>query len=173
MVACAALRPAPVDAAVQHVDQLAKLDLGRRVGVEVNARGQCAGDEQRGIDRRKLRAPDTGAGAQVQEVVVEAPVAGRLGTAALIAVVEEAQHGETARDRFGARHPTALHGSGIARQCEARHRDARGRILPRGVGDETVRRIHSLHKVVERGALKSIQQQIVRQRVLGRGRLIG
>ena len=37
-----------------------------------------------------------------------------------------------------------------------------GESSPRGVGDETVRRIHRLQEVAERGALQLIQQHLVR-----------
>ena len=50
----AVLRPTPVHAAVQHIDEFAQPDFVRGVRGEIPARGQRAGDQQRGVDHRQL-----------------------------------------------------------------------------------------------------------------------
>jgi hypothetical protein len=79
----------------------------------------------------------------------------------MITVAEKTQHGKTAVDRVGPRHPAPLHRDRIGRQGEADDRNAGGRILARGVGDETVDRIHRFQEVSERGVLKRIEQGLV------------
>ena len=72
----AVLRPSPVDAAKEQVDDFPQLDFFGSVGTKVHTRGQRTGDQQRGIDHRQFRAPDARAGVKVKEVIVKPLVAG-------------------------------------------------------------------------------------------------
>ena len=58
---------------------------------------------------------------------------------------------------YMASHPAALHRHRIGRQRKADHRDAGRRVLARGIGDQSVGRIHRLQEVTERGALEPFQ----------------
>ena len=124
----AVLRPSPVDAPIQHIDQFAQLDFVAAFAVKymlaVSAPAISSAVSIIDSSERQTRAPVCA----VEEVVVEALVAGRLGAAALIAVAEETQRGEAALHGFGARDPAALHRHRIARQRESDHRDADRRI---------------------------------------------
>src|SRR5258708_2539411 len=91
-----ALRPSPVDAKVERLDDFAQLGLLARIRAEIHARGERACDQQCGVDHRQFAAPNAGTRVQIEKVVVEAFVTGRLRAAALIAVAEETQYAKTA-----------------------------------------------------------------------------
>ena len=120
------LRPTPVNAQVQKVDQSTQLDFVGHIGREIHGSRQRAGDQQRGVDHRQLRAPHARAAVAIEKVVVKTLIAGRRGTAALIAVAEETQRSETEPDCIGTRHPASFHRHRIGRQCEPDHGDADG-----------------------------------------------
>ena len=90
----AALRPAPVDAAVERVGERADLVLVGRLAIEVGGGGQHARQEERRVDGRELAPPGATARLHVEEVVVEPLVAGGVGRRPLRAVAEESQPGE-------------------------------------------------------------------------------
>ena len=68
----AAARPLPIDAAVDRIGACADLVLARRVRAEIDARGQHARQQQRGVDQRQFRLPHALAGLHVEKMVVEA-----------------------------------------------------------------------------------------------------
>src|SRR5690606_20324664 len=105
----AVLRPVPVHAAVERVGTLADLAL-LTVSVEIACRHQHAGDEERGIDQREFALPDAPAGPHVEEMIIEALVAGGIGCLALGTVQEEAQHLEGPARSLPARKPAVLYG---------------------------------------------------------------
>src|SRR6202045_1292918 len=94
---CAAAGPLPIDAAVDRIGAFANLVFAWRVLAEILARSQHPREQQRGVDQRHLRLPDPLAGLHVEEVVIEALIAGRVRLFALSAVPEETQGDECAR----------------------------------------------------------------------------
>ena len=84
-------RPLPVGPAVELVGQAADLGLLLGVRVEVGGAGEHPGEQEGRVDRGELALPDPASALHVQEVVVEALVAGGIGLRAVRAVAEEAQ----------------------------------------------------------------------------------
>jgi hypothetical protein len=109
----AVARPVPVDAPVERVGERADLALAGVGPVEVLLAGERAGQEQRRVDGRELDALEAQAGGGDEEVVEEPLMAGHAGRLRpLRQPPEEAQRGQRARARLGARHPAALHAHG-------------------------------------------------------------
>ncbi len=158
------LRPAPVDAPVQRLRQLAQLGFVGIGAVERGGNGEHAGDQQRAVDHRQLRLPHPRAAVDVEEVVIEALVAGSRGAAALVAVAEEAQRQQAAAHRLGALDPAARDRRRIARQREAHHRDAHRRVGARGIRDQPVARVHRLHEIAEGRALQAVEHGVIGER---------
>ena len=79
------LRPFPVDAPVDRVDQGADLRLVGMVGIEVGLRVQHAADQQRRVDRGQLAAAGALTGLHVEEMVEESLVPRHADAAASLA----------------------------------------------------------------------------------------
>ena len=158
------LRPAPVGAPVQRVGQRADFFLLAVAAVEVAGGGQGARQQEGGVDRRQLALPCAAAGLHVEEVIVEAAVAGGVGLGAVRAVPEESQRRQRALDRRGARNEAALDADRVHGQREADGGDA-GRPAGRALVDhQAVDRIGFLHKIGERFALEHVQLDVGRRR---------
>jgi hypothetical protein len=98
----AGLGPAPIDARVQSVGEVANLALGRRVAVEVRRGRQHPAQQQGRVDGRELALPGACAGLLVEKVILEPLMPGRVGFGSLLAPPEEAQRGECAFCRIRA-----------------------------------------------------------------------
>ena len=146
-------RPLPVDGVVEGVGAVADLRLVRVVGVvEEGGGAEEARDQERRVDGRELGLPRPAAGLQVQEVVVEAPVPGRVGGLALGAVAEESEDAEGALGRLGAREQAACHGDGVRPERHAHGRDAARGAGHRAVRHEAGARVRRVEEVPERVA---------------------
>ena len=156
----AVLHPAPVDAVGEAPGGLADLALAQRGAVEVARGGLHAGDQEGGVDAGELAVPGPGARVHVEEVEVEAAVAGGVPRARHVRVAEEAQRGQHERDRALARHPAALDGDRVGRQRQAHRRDAAGAVRLRRVEDEAAGRIGRLLEVAEGVALRAVDERV-------------
>jgi len=90
----ARLHPAPVDARQQGIGDRAQLDLGgTRPPAKYSRQNSAPASKQRGVDRRQLDVAVALPGRHVEEVVVEAAVAGHAvrGVALLRRIAEEPQ----------------------------------------------------------------------------------
>src|SRR4029453_674454 len=71
-------RPIPVGATVQRRGQGPDLDLVGRVSIEIGGDCQSAREQKRRVDGGKLALPNAATGFDVQEVVEEAFITGRI-----------------------------------------------------------------------------------------------
>ena len=119
------LRPVPVDAGIDVVDQRPDQRLVRVGAVEPRLAMQHAGEEQRGVDGRQLAGTEAGAGLRVEEMVEEALVAGHARRcAALGRVVEEADRRQHAGPRLLPGDEAPLRAGDVGGEAEAHRRDA-------------------------------------------------
>src|ERR1700724_1037088 len=156
-----ALRPAPIDATVQGVSQLAQFDLQRGLARKVRGGGENPGDQERRVHDREFAMPCARAARHVEEVKIEAPVTCRVGTSRLIAVPKKAQCLKSALHGVLAIDPTSLDAYGIDRQREADDSNARRGSIARAVGDEAVPGARRPRKIVERGSLHLLEHDRV------------
>ena len=145
----AALRPAPVHAAVERVGQRADLVLVGRVAIEVGGGGQHARQEERRVDGRELAPPGATARLHVEEVVVEPPVAGGVGLRPLRAVAEEPQPGEHHPGDLVAREQPSLDEERRRRQRHPDRGDAGRRPLRGLVRDQPVLAVDLVEVILE------------------------
>ena len=151
------LRPGPVGAAIKRVGKGADLALAGRVGLEVGGGGQHAGQQEGAVHRRQLALPGTPPGPHVEEMIVEAPVAGGVGLGAVRAVAKKTQRRQRALHRGGASHESALDPHRVGRQREAGGGDAGGPVRRRLVEHQSVGGIGLVHEVAEGLALEDFQ----------------
>ncbi len=158
-------RPLPVRATVELVGQAADLGLLLGLRVEIGSAGEHPGEQKGRVDRGQLALPDTATGLHVEEVVVEAPVAGRIRLRPLRAVAEEAQRskrnlgGELAGDH------AAFDEHRDARQSEAHGGDAGGGSGVGLVADQAVGRVGLVQVVLQRRYLQAIQVLLRRKAI--------
>ena len=158
----AVLRPAPVGAAIEVVRDPPDFGFVRIVLAEIGGCGEHAGEEQGGIDGGKLALPDPFPRLHVEEMVVEALVAGGVGLGAMRRVAEETQRGQRAGDRVGAAHIAARHAHRIGGQRKAGRSDRGRRARRRAIGHQSVLRIGFLGEIVEREALEIAEKRVLR-----------
>jgi hypothetical protein len=119
------LRPGPVHAAVDLVDEAADAGLVGLLAVEEALRMQRAHQQQRGVDGGQLAAPEAQPRLHVEEVIEEALVAGHAGPArALRQAGEEAQRRERALAGLLTGDVAARHTHRVGAEREADGRDA-------------------------------------------------
>ena len=157
-----ALRPMPVDAAVEGVGESADFGFARCVAVKIHRRRQHACQQQRGVDQGQFAVPDPLAAAHVEKVVIETLVSRCIRPAVLRAVPEKLQGGKRAGDSIGARHPAALDADGVARERKADDGNAGWRVFAAGIGDKAIGGIAILQEIAKRRALKTVQQVFIR-----------
>src|SRR6478609_7486543 len=104
------LRPSPVHSGVQLVGQPSDLPLLVNVAIEVGRGRQRAGQEEGGVNRRKLAVAGSAAGFDVEEVVVKTFVAGRVFRRALFAAPKKPQRRQRDADGGVSRDQRALYG---------------------------------------------------------------
>jgi hypothetical protein len=114
----------PIHAPVQRVGEPPHLTLIVRVLIEVDSGGQRAGDQDGRVYGRQLRTPRAPAGRDIEEMIKEAPVPGRVRHRTLWSVPEEAQGGQRTLDRLCAGHERALDRNGIAGESQSHTGDA-------------------------------------------------
>ncbi len=85
--------PGPIDPLVEEPGELPYLAFVIRCGREVRSAGEGAGDQDRGVHHRQLALPHAPARLHVEEVVVEAPMAGGVRLVTLGAAAEEPECG--------------------------------------------------------------------------------
>lgn len=155
------LQPRPVDLLVQRVGDLADFLLARIVAVVVRLREQHAHHQQRGIHRGQFDpAVVATAFLHVQEVVVEALVAGLAGTLrAHRHVAEEFQGGQGAVDRLVAADPAVLDTDRIRGQREADRGDAGERPRRIAVRGQAIDLVGGIPEELEGTTLDVIEQR--------------
>ena len=119
-------RPAPIHPPVQRVSEPSHLTLSAGVPVEIGGGGQGAGDQDGGVDGRQLGTPCTPAARDIEEMVEEALVAGRIAHWSVRSVPEEAQRGQRTLHRLCAGHERALDRDGITGERQSHAGDAGG-----------------------------------------------
>jgi hypothetical protein len=134
------------------------------LAIEELGRRKHAGDQQRGVDARELALPGTPARVHVEEVIVEALVAGRAGRLSLLARGEEPQHRERQLRRHFAADELAPHAHRVGGERHAHGCDAGGPVLAGLVEDQAVGAVDLVHEVAEGVALQAQQHP----RVTGR-----
>ena len=97
------------------------------------------------------------AAVHVQEVVVEALVAGGVGFGALGTLPEEAQRGQGAANRLPSREEAALDADRVGGESHADRGDARRPVAPRLVPHEAVARVGLVEEVGEALSLDLVQ----------------
>ena len=148
------LKSVPLDAAVERVGQLADLLLLGRVAVVELLREEDPHHQQRRVDRRELGVPVARAVLHVEEVVEEAPAAGRAGgLRPLRGVQEKAERRERPLGGLLAGDVAALDADAVGREPEPDGGDAGEGRVGRTVGDEPVRRVRRLPEPGERPRL--------------------
>ena len=141
--------PGPVDALVEHAGDGADLGLGTAGAIEILRRRERAGDEDRGVDARQLAVPGASAARHVEEVIVEAAMAGRVGRFALLAAGEEAQHRQGSLGGLVALDEAAFGADHVARQRHAHCGDARWPVGGGLVENEPVLAVDLVEEVFE------------------------
>src|SRR6185369_7936701 len=154
-------QPIPLDPLVELFRESANLRLFGSIAVEVLRRGERAGDEDRRVDARQLAAPGALAALHVQEVVVEAAIAGGGLALALLARGEEPQGEQRALDSGRARHELSFHSDRIRGERHADGGDAARPVVRRFVEDQAVARIDLVDEVIERVLLEVAQKLVV------------
>jgi hypothetical protein len=149
--------PAPVRSTKELVGQTSDLRLLLAVAVEVGRTGEHAREEEGGIDGRQLAVPHAPTGLHVEEVIVEALVAGRIRLGSVRAVAEESESSEGDRWREFPCDHASLDEDRKGGQRQPDRRDA-GRCALLGlVADETVLWVGLVEVVLQRGQLEPIQ----------------
>ena len=157
----AVLRPLPVGPAIEPVGKAPNVALIGRVCVEVAPGRQRAGQEHGAIHRRELATPGAPAAHQIQKMIVEAAIPGRIRLRALWARPKETECRKCAFQRCGTRHESPLDADRVRRQRESDGRDT-GRPIRRVlVDDEPVGGIGLVHEIAERDALQPFQSCVV------------
>ena len=146
-------RPVPLGARVELLGRVADFTLGRRVAIEVRRTREHPREQERRVDRGEFAAPRPAAVSHVEEVVVEAAMAGADAPAVAGSIAKEAQGRECAGDRLGPREVAALHGDRLGRQGESDRGDAAVRTGARVVRHEAVRLAREVDEVAERVSL--------------------
>jgi hypothetical protein len=159
------LHPPPVGAREQLVGDPAELGLGRIRPVEVLAAEQRAREQERRVDRRQLGVAEAVPGLHVEEVVVEALVAGdAFPGLTLRRVPEEPQGREDPIARRLAGNVAALDADRVRREPEADRGDARERRRRIAIRHQSGSRIGRLPEEVERAALEIVEQRGILRR---------
>src|SRR5664280_3308595 len=118
------LGPRLVSPAIERVDKGADLRLVGGVRAKVRAGRQRTREQDGAVDGRQFALPGALAGLHVEEVIVEAVVAGGVRLGSLPAVPEEAQRGEDPLYRRRARDEGTFDRDRIRRQGETCGGDA-------------------------------------------------
>ena len=161
----AVARPAPIGAPIQRVGQRAHLAVSRVVTVKVLATRQRAGQQQRGVDRRKFNAIEPAARFHVEKVVEEAVVTGDAsGFRTLRRGPEESQRREHALTRRVARDPPMRDADWVRREGKSHRGHARERLRRPSVRRQSVPGVRRLPEKIE-GALR---QRVEKRRFTGR-----
>src|SRR5262249_43420157 len=133
------LRPLPVHATIDFLDEIANLDFLRLRTVEVRLAEKRSGEEQRGVDGRQLGVAESVTGLHVEEVIEEAFVSdGPAHARVLRRIVKKAQRPENPLPRLFTLDVPALGADGISRQAESHGRNARERLGRITIGNEPV-----------------------------------
>ena len=138
----AVLRPSPIGPTIERIGESANFLLLRGLGVEIGTGRQGAGQQEGAIDRRQFAVPGAPACLHVEEMIVEAAMAGGVGLRSLRAVPEETQGGQSAVHRDAARHKSALDTYRIGGERQPGGGDAGGPVLRGLVEDQSVGRVH-------------------------------
>ncbi len=167
------LRPRPIDARIELIDDRADLRLCSVGAVEERLAVQRAGQQQRGVDGGQLALAGARAGGHVEEVIEKALVArGAGGLRALRRVVKKAQRRQRAFACLLARDPAAGHTDRVAREREAHRCNAgHGRRGP-AVGRQAGAGVGRFPEEAEAALLQIFQQprRCQRRRALGNSR---
>ena len=118
----------------------------------------------RGVDHRELAVPRAPARLQIEEVIVEAAIAGGVRLLALGAVAKESQRRQRPRGGLAPRQEAAFRADDVDGEPEAGGGDAAGRAGPRAVGDQAVSRIGGAEEVTDGALLESSQLVAERSR---------
>ena len=153
--------PGPVDPLVEEPGKIADLPFVVRRGGEVHAAREDAGDQNRGVDHRQLALPNAPASLHVEEVVVEASMAGGVRLLALGAVAKESQRGQRPRGGVATGEEAPLRTNDIGGQSEPGCGDAAWGTCTRAVGDQPVIRVRGSEQVFERLPLEDVQHSRV------------
>src|SRR5471032_962905 len=116
-----------------------------------------AGHQQRRVDARQLAIPHPLAGVHVEEVIVEALVAGGVLAVALLAAGEKFQRRQRALDGRLARHEAAFNADGVNRQRHADGGDAGRPAVLRLVANKAIDFVDLVDEVVKGIALQALQ----------------
>ena len=149
--------PAPVGSTVELVGQTSYLGFLLAVAVEIGRTGEHAREEKGRVDGRQLAVPHAPTGLHVEEVIVEALVAGRVRLGSVRAVAEEAEPSQGDRWREFPCDHASLDEDRKGGQRQADRRDAGRRGLLGLVADETVLRVGLVEVVLQRRQLEPIQ----------------
>ena len=140
--------------------QRADVALVGGIAVEILRRREHAAEKERAVDRRDFRIECARAFVEIEEVIVEAADAGRIGRFALPARVEEAERGKRIRERGLPIDQAAFDRDRIDRERKTGRGDARGPALRILVAHETVRRIRLVEDIAERLSLKLAEVEL-------------
>jgi hypothetical protein len=158
-------RPVPVRPPVERVGQASDFGFFLRVSVEVGGTGQGTREQERGVERGELAIPDATTGIDVEEVIEEPLVPGRVRLRSLREVHEAAKSAAGALCTELANEHAALDNSRDRRQGETDGRDAAWRVEIGLVTDQPIVRIGLVKVVQHRGPLKPVKFLVRRQPV--------
>src|SRR5207249_4809493 len=128
--------------------------------IEVRLAGEDPGEQQGCVDRRELHLLEPGPRVHVEEMVEEPVIpGGARGGGVLGCGPEEAQRGDDALCRLGARYVIALDADRIRREREPDRRDAREGRGRGAVGGEAVARARQVPEVVEGARLDGVEER--------------
>ena len=153
--------PVPIHSLVERVGDAANLRLAPGGPVEVTRSGEGTSEEQGRVDGREFAVPRPSARLHVEEVVVEAPMPGRVLSLALRAVAEEAQDAQGSRDRIVPRQQSTLHHDGICPERHADRRNAADGVGHRAVRDQAGQRMCHVEEVAKRAAFNRVEKRVV------------
>ncbi len=153
--------PVPIHSLVERVGDGANLRLAPGVPIEVARSGKGTSEEQGRVDGREFAAPRPSARLHVEEVVVEAPMPGRVRSLALRAVAEEAKDAQGTLDRLVPRQQSTLHHDGVRPEGHADRRNAADGVGHRAVRDQAGQRMCHVEEVAESAAFNRVEQRVV------------